>query len=157
MWATVRNCAAKKKKHNYQILSGADRRLLLSACEAPQTGRNAAPSAKCAAGIAPRTSKSPPPPSSVTDGPPLSHEMYCRNPRSQMYSDASNQQINTGRVKKKRQRVWLKYFKYPPLFFSYGFPLSGCIYLSCLRAVLAVSFPCLSPNRNLDRYIRRRF
>lgn len=59
-----------------------------------------------------------PPPTlfSVTDGPPLSHEMYCRNPRSQMYSDASNQQINTGRVKKKRQRVWLKYFKYPPLF-----------------------------------------
>lgn len=52
---------------------------------------------------------------SVTDGLPLSHEMYCRNPRLQMYSDASNQQINTGRVKK-RQRVWLKYFKYPPLF-----------------------------------------
>ena len=66
-------------------------------------------------------------------------------------------QSTNNKHQEKCQRVWLKYFKYPLLPFE-RCSLSGCIDLSRRHAVLAASFPpCLSPNRNLDRNIRRRF
>lgn len=118
LWVTVRNCVAKK--HNYQILSGGWQVIvalrLWSAADKGEMQHRQQTVRQGSLHVRQNLPHHHPPALfSVTDGPPLSHEMYCRNPCSQMYSDASNQQINTGG--KKRQRVWLKYFKYPPLFF----------------------------------------
>jgi len=63
-------------------------------------------------------------------------------------SDTSNQQtMNTGRGTttraRKCQRVWLKYFKYPPLFLEWHFNLRD-VY-ACLRASFLLFFGSIFP------------
>lgn len=79
--------------------------------------------------------------------------LWVWDPCFRMYSDASDQQtINTAKNAKDSGLNILNTLRS-----FWMVPLSGCISLSCLRVVLAVSFSHLSPNRNFDRNIRRRF